>query len=384
MRGLFVTGTDTEAGKTIVAAAIVAALVADGLRVAAFKPAVTGLDEPAADPWPRDHELLAALTGADPTTVTADARSAPPSRRTSPPSWPERRSTPRRSSPRRARPATEADALIVEGVGGLLVPLTMGYAIRDFALDLGLGLVIAARPGLGTINHTLLTLESARGAGLTVRAVVLGPWPVQPSAIEVSNRDTIAALGRSRSQRLTRFQARRRWRPPERDWRPGAGCRRFERRPPRWIASRSMTTDELRAADRAVLWHPFTQMQRLAGRGRADHRTRAQGATLWDTDGNAYIDGISSLWCNVHGHRHPHIDAAVRDQLDRVAHSTMLGLSHRPAIELAQRLVDLAPGRPEPRLLLGLRLDGGRGGAEDGLPVVGRTPASRSARSSSA
>ncbi len=66
MRGLFVTGTDTEVGKTIVAAAIVAALVADGLRVAAFKPAVTGLDDPAPDPWPRDHELLAALTGAEP------------------------------------------------------------------------------------------------------------------------------------------------------------------------------------------------------------------------------------------------------------------------------------------------------------------------------
>ncbi len=104
-----------------------------------------------------------------------------------------------------------------------------------------------------------------------------------------------------------------------------------------------VTTDELRAADRAVLWHPFTQMQGWQDED-APIIERAQGATLWDTDGRAYIDGVSSLWCNVHGHRHPHIDAAVRDQLDRVAHSTMLGLSHRPAIELAQRLVDLAPG----------------------------------------
>ncbi len=103
-----------------------------------------------------------------------------------------------------------------------------------------------------------------------------------------------------------------------------------------------MTTDELRAADRAVLWHPFTQMQGWQDED-APIIERAQGTTLWDTDGNAYIDGVSSLWCNVHGHRHPHIDAAVHDQLDRVAHSTMLGLGHRPAIELAQRLVDLAP-----------------------------------------
>ena len=69
----------------------------------------------------------------------------------------------------------------------------------------------------------------------------------------------------------------------------------------------------------------------------------AEGTNLYDSDGNAYIDGVSSLWCNVHGHRHPAIDAAVRSQLGRVAHSTMLGLSHEPAIELAERLVAIAP-----------------------------------------
>jgi dethiobiotin synthetase len=67
--------------------------------------------------------------------------------------------------------------------------------VRDLAVDLGLPLVIAARPGLGTINHTLLTVEAARAAGLEVRAVVLTPWPAEPSALERSNRETIAALG---------------------------------------------------------------------------------------------------------------------------------------------------------------------------------------------
>src|SRR5262249_10647219 len=84
----------------------------------------------------------------------------------------------RRAGARRV--ASGADALVVEGVGGLLVPLTTGYAVRDFALDLELPLVVAARPGLGTINHTLLTLEAARAAGLTVRAVVITPWPAAP------------------------------------------------------------------------------------------------------------------------------------------------------------------------------------------------------------
>jgi adenosylmethionine---8-amino-7-oxononanoate aminotransferase len=99
---------------------------------------------------------------------------------------------------------------------------------------------------------------------------------------------------------------------------------------------------DLVAADRAHLWHPFTQQ-----RGWIEEDPlivdRAEGTDLIDLDGRRYIDGVSSLWCNVHGHGHPRIDAAVREQLDRVAHSTMLGLSHRPGIELAQRLAELAP-----------------------------------------
>jgi adenosylmethionine---8-amino-7-oxononanoate aminotransferase len=99
---------------------------------------------------------------------------------------------------------------------------------------------------------------------------------------------------------------------------------------------------DLVAADRAHLWHPFTQQE-----GWVEEEPlivdRAEGTDLIDIQGRRYIDGVSSLWCNVHGHGHPRIDAALREQLDRVAHSTMLGLSHRPGIELAQRLVELAP-----------------------------------------
>jgi adenosylmethionine---8-amino-7-oxononanoate aminotransferase len=99
---------------------------------------------------------------------------------------------------------------------------------------------------------------------------------------------------------------------------------------------------DLAAADRAHLWHPFTQQRGWSTEEQLIVE-RAEGCELIDTEGRRYIDGVSSLWCNVHGHRHPRIDAAVRDQLDRVAHSTMLGLSHPPAIELARRLVQIAP-----------------------------------------
>ena len=132
MRGLFVTSTDTGVGKSVVAAAICATLAARGEDVAAFKPAVTGLDAPEGD-WPPDHVLLARAAG---------GRQAP----------------------------------------------------CDLAVDLALPLVIAARTGLGTINHTLLTVEAARAAGLRVAGVVMTPWPAAPVPIEVSNRATVERL----------------------------------------------------------------------------------------------------------------------------------------------------------------------------------------------
>ncbi|MEK8022337.1 MAG: adenosylmethionine--8-amino-7-oxononanoate transaminase [Candidatus Hydrogenedentota bacterium] len=98
---------------------------------------------------------------------------------------------------------------------------------------------------------------------------------------------------------------------------------------------------QLRRIDHSTLWHPFTQMQAYAEEN-APIIERGEGVRLYDTEGRQYFDGVSSLWCNVHGHRHPRIDAAIRDQLDRVAHSTLLGLGSVPSIRLAERLADLA------------------------------------------
>jgi adenosylmethionine-8-amino-7-oxononanoate aminotransferase len=98
----------------------------------------------------------------------------------------------------------------------------------------------------------------------------------------------------------------------------------------------------LAADDHRHLWHPFTQQQGWVDEDPVIIES-AEGTTLVDTEGRRYIDGVSSLWCNVHGHRHPTIDRAIRQQLQKVSHSTMLGLSHRPAIELAKRLVAIAP-----------------------------------------
>ncbi|HWE92984.1 MAG TPA: adenosylmethionine--8-amino-7-oxononanoate transaminase [Tepidisphaeraceae bacterium] len=104
----------------------------------------------------------------------------------------------------------------------------------------------------------------------------------------------------------------------------------------------SHPTNHLRDLDRQYVWHPFTHMRQWID-GDPLVITGAQGMHLIDSDGNRYLDGVSSLWCNVHGHRVPEIDAAVRAQLDKVAHTTMLGLASEPATLLAGRLMRLVP-----------------------------------------
>jgi adenosylmethionine-8-amino-7-oxononanoate aminotransferase len=103
-----------------------------------------------------------------------------------------------------------------------------------------------------------------------------------------------------------------------------------------------MTTQELRYLDKQHLWHPFTPMSPWL-EGDPLVIVAAEGMELIDSDGRRYLDGISSLWCNVHGHRVPEIDQAIRAQLEKVAHSTMLGLASEPAIVLADRLMQIVP-----------------------------------------
>ncbi len=102
-------------------------------------------------------------------------------------------------------------------------------------------------------------------------------------------------------------------------------------------------TQTLMQWDRQYLWHPFTPMKAWMEKADPPIIERGQDEFLFDTQGRKYIDGVSSLWCNVHGHHIPELDQAVRDQLDKIAHSTLLGLCNVPSIMLAKRLVDMAP-----------------------------------------
>ena len=213
MRGLFVTGTGTEVGKTVVSSVIAHAASESDSRVAVFKPAVSGLDDHPLRPevWESapelpDHAMLRLAAG----SRQGDEGIAP--YRYGPAVSPHLAAelAGERIDPDLLRGAAlaateDTDLLVCEGVGGFLVPLTADYLVRDLAQDLALPVVVVSSPGLGTINHTLLTIQAVRDAGLQVAAVVLTPWPSEPSAMERSNLETIVRLGSVAVETLPRL-----------------------------------------------------------------------------------------------------------------------------------------------------------------------------------
>ncbi|HET8658991.1 MAG TPA: dethiobiotin synthase [Micromonosporaceae bacterium] len=196
---MLVTGTDTEVGKTVVTAAVAAAAGAAGLRVAVVKPAQTGIDT-GADPD---------TTGADPdTTVESDVdvvlRLAAPASARALATYPEPLSPLAAAQVAQLPPlaldtalaAVRADAaaydlVLVEGAGGLLAPMGEGWTLADLAVNLGCPALVVARAGLGTLNHTALTLEALRRRGLSAR-VVIGAWPAVPELVHLSNLVALA------------------------------------------------------------------------------------------------------------------------------------------------------------------------------------------------
>jgi adenosylmethionine-8-amino-7-oxononanoate aminotransferase len=235
----------------------------------------------------------------------------------------------------------EGEFLVVEGCGGLLVPLTAESDLRNFLWELGLPVLLVTRARLGTLNHTALTTEALRAAGLRIAATVVNFAP---------GDDRAFTDGLQHGGKYFEFAAVDR--PGDVEALADAADQGFS-----WVddfaASVALESraDEARAgdslprladADRRVLWHPFTQMKDWGSREPVVIE-RADGPWLYDTNGRRYLDAISSLWTNVHGHRAPEIDDAIRRQLGKVAHSTLLGLANVPSIECAEELLKVAP-----------------------------------------
>jgi adenosylmethionine-8-amino-7-oxononanoate aminotransferase len=232
--------------------------------------------------------------------------------------------------------AAGCDLLLVEGVGGLLVPLTPRQTVRDLFRRLDAGVLVAALAGLGTINHTALTVEAALGAGLRVIGVVLveamgedDPAFVAENAAQIADQCGVPVLGV-----LPHIGD-----PSDVDALAEAAAALDLSALTEPLAD---ATEAVVAADRRHVWHPFTQTSDWREEAALVIRS-GDGCWLRDESGQRYLDGISSLWCTVHGHAHPALDRAAREQLGRIAHSTFLGQTHAPGALLAEELAAVAP-----------------------------------------
>lgn len=172
--GFFITGTDTGVGKTIIAGAVVCALKALGLSIRVMKPAESGCDLRGSSLVPHDAAFLRQISHSDdPISDIAPSLFESPLAPMAAAETEKKDVGLIRIREVFERMSRKCDAVVVEGIGGLMVPFQEDYYVLDLALDFGLPLIVIARPGLGTINHTLLTVNAALREGLTVAGVII-------------------------------------------------------------------------------------------------------------------------------------------------------------------------------------------------------------------
>ena len=326
---VFVTGTDTGVGKTVATHVLALLLRNKRCDVGVMKPVQCGGHDA--------QSLRRALTLKDP---LADINPYHAKEALSPHIAFKRQQIhfePGRVAEHFARIKARHGFTLVEGAGGLLVPITDEYLMLDLIRDLGLGVVVVARLGLGTINHTLLTIRTAQENGLAVRGIIFNEFGADGSGIpEKTNPEIIQQMSRvpvlgilphfkKMNNHNLLQQARGRI-----DVQPLLE------------APASPPTVKWPAWDKKYVWHPFTQMKDWV-REQPLVIDKAQGSYLEDISGKRYLDGISSLWVNVHGHRKKPIDLALKQQINKVAHSTLLGAANTPSIQLAHKLIGIAP-----------------------------------------
>ena len=192
-RGLFITGTDTGVGKTVIAAAIARHFSRSGIKVGIMKPCETGVDD-VQQPGEDARLLRWAAGSGDADDLIAPYRFKEP---LAPSLAAEREGIiidPVRIGEALTTVSAGKDLVLVEGAGGLMVPLRGGYLIADLARQLGLPLLVVSRASLGTINHTLLTIMAARNMELPLAGFVINRMPVRPDAAEEAAPHLLAAL----------------------------------------------------------------------------------------------------------------------------------------------------------------------------------------------
>ena len=356
---LAITGTDTGAGKTVVAAALVAALRARGRNAVGIKPVATDVLPGEAG---EDATLLARASQRDPRDCLLAGFRLPRSPLAAARAEGRTLDVDALVQELRVR-AAHADPLVVEGVGGLLVPLTERHTVRDLLRHLDAPVLIVGRAGLGTIGHCALTVESCRSAGLEVTGVVLcdvdgatDPAFAAENAAQVAAQCGVRVFGILPHLADTSDLAAL-----------AEACTAHIDLDALDSSLRAAQVDagEVVRLDRRHVWHPFTQTSEWLDEEPIVIR-KGEGCWLIDAQGHRYLDGVASLWANVHGHAHPRLDAALHQQAGRIAHSTFLGLTHEPGARLAAELSAVAP----PGLTRVFYSEAGAAAVEVGLRVA--------------
>ncbi|MFH0754150.1 MAG: adenosylmethionine--8-amino-7-oxononanoate transaminase [Candidatus Omnitrophota bacterium] len=331
MKKIFITGTDTGVGKTYAMLALGHLMQQDGRDVGVFKPVQSGVG---------DAEFLRKKLGISDTLREINPYFA---REPLSPHLALARAgivlTPEKICKAFDHIAARHEVMLIEGAGGLLVPITGSYLMVDLVRDLQAELVIVARLGLGTINHTLLTVREASRQGIKVAGVLfVDASGARKGLAEETNPDVIKVLAGVPILGTVPFLKKT----------DAASvccaCRNRIDLKLLWVEPKH-DARRLVALDKKYVWHPFTQMKDWLADipGEPLVIDRGQGSYLIDAKGQRYLDGVSSLWVTVHGHRKRELDEALKRQVDQLAHSTMLGLSNTPAVELAEKLVGIAP-----------------------------------------
>lgn len=313
-QGLFITGTDTGVGKTFVSA-LLCELFKKDRSIKYFKPVQTGF------PDDDDTEMVCIRAGLDSSQVIE------PVYRFKLPASPDRAAFAESTVVDEKTilatfRAHREHFLIVEGAGGVEVPLRENYRMGDLMRELQLPTVVVASTRLGTINHTLLTVKSLRHSGVPVLGVVLSGKD-DPGLKQVLEREGLSVLAH-----ITKVEENfKRW---------DELSSLLE--PVREALDRSQASD-MRKKDSAHVWHPFTQHKTEKD---FPVITKGIAATLEAEDGHRVLDATSSWWVNLHGHGHPEIASAIAKQAAELEHVIFAGYTHKPAVELSAQLIEEA------------------------------------------
>jgi len=326
-KGIFITGTDTGVGKTIITCGLVNVLKQKGINTIAMKPICTG--------GRKDIEFLIknCIIKEDIDLINQYSFNIP--------SAPYVASEIEKTDIKIENILSafnllkeKYDIVIVEGIGGLLVPIKKNYCVCDLIKELNLPVIIVSRAKLGTINHTLLSIEYTEFIGIDIIGIIMNNSK-NVSIAEKTNPDIIKQfsdvqllgviphIDKLNKENITSVIKN------------NISIKKIEN-----YFKKKKINYELK--DKKYIWHPFTQMSDWIKEKQIIIK-EAKGNYLKDIQGKLYFDGVSSLWVNVHGHRKKEIDKAIIKQINSVSHSTLLGLGNIPSIELAEKLVKIVP-----------------------------------------